>query len=91
MFIGLSSLQVREVLAVCLSQPLVETEEFQEAVKGIRNMAREELLTVLQNVHDILKGKRERKKKDIPPNIPSLELGDFILQFCGLLLFRFVE
>ncbi|KAK8381467.1 hypothetical protein O3P69_018502 [Scylla paramamosain] len=47
--------QVREVLAVCLSRPLVDTEEFQEAEKGVRNMAREELLTVLQNVLDVLK------------------------------------
>ncbi|MPC07523.1 Origin recognition complex subunit 3 [Portunus trituberculatus] len=47
--------QVREVLAVCLSQPLVETEEYKEVEKGIRNMAREELCTILQNVLDVLK------------------------------------
>lgn len=57
MILSIPFLQVREVLAVCLSQPLVETEEFQEAEKGIRNMAREELLTTLQSVLDVLKGK----------------------------------
>ncbi len=61
MILIISFLQVREVLAVCLSRPLVETEEFQEAEKGIRNMAREELLTVLQNVLDVLKGKEKVK------------------------------
>lgn len=44
------------MLAVCLSRPLVETEEFEEAVKGIRNMAREELLETLQCVCEVLQG-----------------------------------
>ncbi|KAG0725663.1 Origin recognition complex subunit 3 [Chionoecetes opilio] len=46
--------QVREVLAVCLSRSLVDTEEYQEAVKGLRSMAREELVTVMQCVQDVL-------------------------------------
>ena len=45
---------------MCLCQPLVETEEYKEATKGIKNMAREELLMVLQNVLDVLKGKAEK-------------------------------
>ena len=57
LMVAIYLVQVREVMAVCLSQPLVEAEEYQEAEKGIRNMAREELLTILQNVLDVLNSK----------------------------------
>ncbi|XP_069195438.1 origin recognition complex subunit 3-like isoform X2 [Procambarus clarkii] len=47
--------QVREGLTTCLSQNLVETEEFKEADKMLRLMAREELLPILTNILDILR------------------------------------
>ncbi|KAG7175800.1 Origin recognition complex subunit 3-like, partial [Homarus americanus] len=47
--------QIREVLATCLSRPLVESEEFKEAQKMLKLMAREELLPILANILEILK------------------------------------
>ncbi|KAK3870240.1 hypothetical protein Pcinc_024504 [Petrolisthes cinctipes] len=49
--------QVREVLATCLSQPLVDTEEFQKAAKLIKLMSREEMLPILRNILEILQDK----------------------------------
>ncbi|KAK8728474.1 hypothetical protein OTU49_008966 [Cherax quadricarinatus] len=46
--------QVREVLTTCLSHELVETEEFKEADKMLRLMAREELLPIVTNIIGIL-------------------------------------
>lgn len=52
-------LQVREVLATCLSHRLVETEEYKEAHKLLNLMAREELLPILTRVMDVLQGKKK--------------------------------
>lgn len=68
--------QVREVLTTCLSQQLVETEEFKEALKLIQLMAREELQPILANVIDVLQGE-ETALTDLS-NIPSWnEWGKF--------------
>lgn len=47
---------MREVLATCLSQPLVDTEEFQKAAKLLKLMSREEMLPILRNALEVLQG-----------------------------------
>lgn len=48
--------QVREVLITCLSQSLVETEEYKQAQKLLGLMAREELLPILREMMSVLQG-----------------------------------
>nr|XP_053649620.1 origin recognition complex subunit 3-like [Cherax quadricarinatus] len=59
--------QVREVLTTCLSHELVETEEFKEADKMLRLMAREELLPIVTNIIGILIGKKPNLDFSSPP------------------------
>lgn len=67
--------QVREVLAVCLSRALVDTEEFKEAVKGLKNMGREELTGALQSVCEVLQEHQEDEMLAEELNEVSLLLG----------------